>query len=128
MSLPQSTGTWLDGRRRSFVYAFYGLKILFREKNAQIHSAAAVIVVGAGFLLGVSRVDWLFLTGAITSVLVTEALNTALESIANAAVPEVHPLIKTGKDVAAGAVLLAAIGAACIGLLVFVPRIGQLFR
>ena len=119
---------WLVGRRQSFVYAFRGLAVLFKEPNARIHCVATVLVVAASLLLQLPRVDWFLIIAAIVGVWVAEALNTALEALANAAVPDLHPLVRNAKDVAAGAVLLAAMGAVVIGAMVFIPRIQQLLN
>jgi diacylglycerol kinase (ATP) len=88
-----------------------------------VHTLAAFIVVAAGIYFDVSRLDWIALVLAITLVFVTEALNTGLELLADAAVPERHPLVGKAKDVAASAVLLSAVGAVVIGALVFGPKL-----
>jgi len=87
-----------------------------------------VLVVVASLALKLPKLDWFLVITAVMSVWVAEALNTALEALANAAVPERHPLVRNAKDVAAGAVLLAATGAVVIGAMVFVPRVCQLIR
>ncbi|MFM7275027.1 MAG: diacylglycerol kinase family protein [Gammaproteobacteria bacterium] len=109
-------------RIASFGYAFEGLAVMLRtQPNAWIHSCATVLVVGLGAWLGLPRGDWALLVVAITMVWVAEALNTGIEFLADAAVPDPHQLIKHAKDVAAGAVLLASVGAAVIGAVVFLP-------
>jgi diacylglycerol kinase len=80
-----------------------------------------VAVVALGLWLDLSRGDWCWLVVAIAMVLAAECMNTALESLADAALPEPHPLVGRAKDAAAGAVLCAALGAAGIGLLVLGP-------
>jgi len=115
----------IRGRIASFGYAFEGLAVMLRtQPNAWIHSAASVVVVAAGLWVGLDARDWALLVVAIALVWVTEALNTAIEFLADAAVPDPHSLIKHAKDVAAGAVLLASIAAVVIGALVFLPRLG----
>ena len=115
----------IRGRIASFGYAFEGLAVMLRtQPNAWIHSAASVVVVAAGLWFGLDGRDWALLVVAIALVWVTEALNTAIEFLADAAVPDPHSLIKHAKDVAAGAVLLASIAAVVIGALVFLPRLG----
>lgn len=110
------------GRLRSFGYAFRGVWTMLRsQRNAWIHALATAAVLAAGWALDVSANDWKWLVLALVSVWGAEALNTALELLADAAKPEFHPLVKQAKDVAAGAVLIAAIGAATIGALVFIP-------
>lgn len=117
---------WFVGRTRSFSYAFRGIAILLEEPNARIHLVATILVVGAGLALALPKSDWFLITVALVGVWVAEALNTALEALANAAVPNIHPLVRNAKDVAASAVLLATLGALVIGALVFVPRLCQI--
>ena len=111
------------GRIRSFAYAFAGIWTMLRsQQNAWIHLAATVAVCGLGFILGLSTADWCWIVLAIMSVWTAEALNTAFEFLADVASPEFHPLVKHAKDVAAGAVLIAAFGAAVIAVLVLGPH------
>jgi diacylglycerol kinase (ATP) len=120
---------FLAGRVRSFGYAFRGVGTMVRgQRNAWIHALATALVVAAGFVLRVSADDWKWLVLALVSVWGAEALNTALELLADAAKPEFHPLVKKAKDVAAGAVLIAALGAAAIGALVFGPPLLALLK
>lgn len=113
-----------SARLHSFRYALAGLRtLLLTQHNAWIHAAATVVVVAAGLALGLSRADWCWLVLAMTLVWMAEALNTALEFLADAVTQEFHPLILQAKDVAAAAVLIAAIGALVIGLLVFGPHL-----
>ena len=112
------------GRIRSFAYAFAGIATMLRSQhNAWIHAAATVAVCALGLIVGLSTAEWCWIVLAIMSVWTAEALNTAFEFLADAASPEFHPLVKHAKDVAAGAVLIAAIGAVAIALLVFAPRL-----
>ena len=67
--------------------------------------------------------EWCAIAVAIAMVWTAEALNTAFEFLCDVASPEFHPLIQKAKDVAAAAVLLSAVGAAVIGLIVFVPHL-----
>ena len=76
-----------------------------------------------GASLGLRPLEWTLLAIAATVVWVAEALNTALEALSDATVPEHSPHIAVAKDVAAGAVLLASLGAVAVGLLVFVPHL-----
>jgi diacylglycerol kinase (ATP) len=100
--------------------------MLATQQNAWIHAAATVIVVSAGFALGLSLAEWCWIVLAIVSVWTAEALNTAFEFLTDVASPNFHPIAEKAKDVAAGAVLLAAVGAAVIGLLIFGPKILEL--
>lgn len=114
---------FLRSRLRSFRYAGNGLAALVREQlNARIHAAATCAVILAGAFFGVSRLEWCALVLAMMAVWGAEALNTALEHLADAAIPEEHPLIGKAKDAAAAGVLLCAIGAVAVGLLVLGPH------
>jgi diacylglycerol kinase (ATP) len=108
---------------RSFRFAGRGIMELFRfENNARIHLSVAIIVIGAGFYFQLSYTEWALISTQITLVWSAEAFNTALEKIADVVSPEYHPLIKSVKDLAAGAVLIVAV-AVIVGLLVFLPKI-----
>ncbi|HOO77411.1 MAG TPA: diacylglycerol kinase family protein [bacterium] len=115
---------WLGARVRSFRHAGSGwLYLLRREANFKIHVASAAAVGIAGTVCGVRGRDWLWLAAAVTAVLVAEAFNSALEALADACRPEADPRIRRAKDIAAAAVLLAAVFAAAVGAAVFIPRI-----
>lgn len=111
-------------RARSFRYAGRGVVALLRSQhNAWIHAAGSVAVVGLGFAVGLSRLEWCLVVLAMVAVWSAEAVNTAIEALCDVASPEVHPLVERAKDIAAGAVLLAAVGAVVVGLLVFGPHL-----
>lgn len=112
----------------NFRYAFRGVRILFRdERNAWIHACAAILVIAVGASLGLSYTEWLVVIILIAAVIAAEAFNSALERLCDRVSTEYHPLIGEAKDLAAGAVLITAIGAAVAGLLIFVPKIYALF-
>ncbi len=112
----------LKGRIRSFQYAIRGIALMIHSQhNAWLHALATVIVVSIGCLFHIDTGDWCWLVLALMAVWTAEAMNTALEFLADVASPEFHPLVEKAKDVAAGAVLLSAIGSVIIGLLVFMP-------
>jgi len=116
-------GKFFIHRLKSFAYALQGLAHLVRtQPNTHLHLLATVLVCIAGAYFGLSRAEWLWITVSITLVWSAEAFNTALEELADALHPERHPDIGRAKDVAAAAVLITAVGAAIIGLLVFVPH------
>jgi diacylglycerol kinase len=107
---------------RSFYFAFAGLFHLIRsQRNARIHLIIAVVACALGAWLGISRVEWAVLVMTIAGVIILEGLNTAIEAAVDLASPEIHPLAKAAKDLAAGMVLVASIGAAIIGLIIFLP-------
>ncbi|MBN2264045.1 MAG: diacylglycerol kinase family protein [Prolixibacteraceae bacterium] len=109
---------------RSFTYALSGIKQLFvGQQNARIHLLATFSVIIAAFFANVSASGWLALIFAIGLVLVAEGINTAIEHLANSVSTTYHPEIKKAKDIAAGAVLIAAIIAVAIGIIVFTTSI-----
>lgn len=111
-------------RAQSFTHAFRGLRLFFMTTpNVWVHVLAAALVVLAGFYFEVSLFEWLALVLVIGFVFVAEAFNTAIEIDINLTSPEYHPYARDTKDVAAGAVLLAAFVALIVGLIVFLPRI-----
>jgi diacylglycerol kinase len=113
-------------RLESFRYAFAGLWYVLRtQRNAWIHAIATVGVIFLGLWLQIGLRDWALLILAIFIVWLAEIINTALEAITDLASPEVHPLARVGKDVGAGAVLLASITAFVLGLLVLLPALKE---
>jgi diacylglycerol kinase (ATP) len=116
-------------RIQSFRFAFAGIWTMLKSQhNAWIHACITAAVVVAGVVFGISPSEWCWLVLAIMAVWTAEALNTALEFLADAASPEFHPLVKHSKDVAAGAVLISAIGSVIIGILVLGPHILHLLK
>ena len=111
-------------RGRSFVFAWAGILRFFRaEHNAWIHLGATVVVIVLAFALRVSRMEAVALVFAIALVWLTEMLNTAVEKIMDLLWPGIHPQVKIIKDVAAGAVLVAAVAAAITGGIIFLPKL-----
>ncbi|MBW2241048.1 MAG: diacylglycerol kinase family protein [Deltaproteobacteria bacterium] len=112
----------VERRLQSFGFAFKGLIQLFRSQaNARIHAFVALLVVAMGFFLGLPARDWAALVFAISLVLALEAVNTAIEALADRVAPDAHPLVARCKDAAAAAVLIAAAGAVVVGLLLLGP-------
>jgi diacylglycerol kinase (ATP) len=121
--------SYLTGRMRSFGHAFRGLKVLVQtQHNARIHGVATVLVAAAGALARISPTEWGLIALAIVWVWVTEALNTSIEFVVDLVSPDLHPLAAKAKDVAAGAVLIAAIGSLIVAALVFGPHILKLLE
>lgn len=115
-------GLTFTGRVRSIRCALRGLRVMVASQhNAWVHAAATVLVLAASARFGLTRAEWCWVVLAIVSVWTAEALNTAFEFLTDVASPEFHPLAAKAKDVAAGAVLVAAAGSAVIGLLVLGP-------
>ncbi len=114
--------SWLQQRIRSFGHAANGVKLLLLEEpHARLHLLATLLVLSAGWWFELGRADWQVLLLTIALVWLAEGLNTALENLSDAAVPEHHPLIAKAKDVAAGAVLIAAGLAVAMAGLIFFP-------
>jgi diacylglycerol kinase (ATP) len=114
----------IRNRIKSFSYALAGIRrFVWQEHNARIHLAATIAVVIAALLLHVSRLESIALILVVGGVWATEMLNTCLEMIADIISPEEHPIIKFIKDLAAGAVLVAAVTAVIVGLIIFIPKI-----
>ncbi|HEX4140231.1 MAG TPA: diacylglycerol kinase family protein [Candidatus Methylacidiphilales bacterium] len=114
----------LRERASSFRHAIRGIVLVIRtQHNAWIHLVATLAVIVAGKLLNVSRGEWLALVFAIGFVWTAEALNTALEFLADEISLERRERLGLAKDAGAGGVLLASITAATIGLIVFVPHV-----
>jgi diacylglycerol kinase len=108
----------------SFRYAGEGVWYAFRTQvNLRIHLAFTALVVIAGLWLQLISIEWAILVVTISVALSAELFNTALEATLDRVSIEEHPLAKIGKDVAAGAVLISAIGAVIVGLLIFGPRL-----
>lgn len=110
-------------RFRSFKYAFRGIwTLLSTQANARIHLVALVAVMAAGLLTGLCLVEWTLIILAVAMVFSAEAMNSALEFLADHTAPEWHDSVQKAKDLAAGAVLITAAGALAVGLLVFIPH------
>ncbi len=109
-------------RWHSFRHAFSGLWYVLRtQRNAWIHATITIAVILLGSWLGLELYEWTLITIAICFVWLAEIINTALEAITDLASPEQHPLARVGKDVGAGAVLLASMTAIVVGLLILLP-------
>lgn len=109
-------------------HATRGLGMAARGRNFRVQLAVALLVLIAGWQLAVKAVEWALLVLCIFWVLGMEALNTAVETLADRVSRERDPLIGRAKDLAAGGVLLSAIGAAIVGLIVFLPHLTRLTR
>lgn len=106
-----------------FAHAARGLKGAISQRNFRVELAIAGLVLLAGWQLRISATEWALLVLCIFWVLSMEAINTAVETLADRVSHERDPLIGQAKDIAAAGVLLAACGAALIGLIVFLPHV-----
>ncbi len=117
---------FIQSRIASFRYAFQGWHYVLRtQRNAWIHSFIATAVFIVGLWLRLSPKDWAIIVLTAAFVFTAEFINTAIEAVVDLASPEHHELAKVAKDVAAGAVLVAALAAILIGLLILGPPLWQ---
>ena len=108
----------------TFINAANGIRYAVKqEANMRIHVVAAGTAIAMGCMLGLSAMEWCVVIGCIVLVISLELINTAIEVICDRITIAYDPLIKIIKDTAAGAVLIAAIGSAVIGLIIFIPKI-----
>jgi diacylglycerol kinase (ATP) len=120
--VPGAGGNWRIFR--SFGFAFAGLGYLLRtQRNSRVEVVIGAGACGVGWWVGIGRVEWAILAMTIAIVLILEGVNTAIEAAIDLAMPNVHPLAKTAKDVAAGMVLIASIMAIVVGLLILGPGV-----
>ncbi len=117
---------FLYSRILAFGHALRGWAyVLKTQHNAWIHSVVATVVIILSLWLGLPARDWAVLILIIAMVFTAEFINTAIEAVVDLASPVHHPLAKVGKDVGAGAVLVAALAAILIGLLILGPPLWQ---
>ena len=110
-------------RIQSFQHALRGLGVVFQEPNAKIHGVLALMAVALSLALHLETWEWVAVVFAIASVIGAEAMNTALEKVVDLASPEWHELAGQAKDAAAAAVLIVSLGAAAVGLIIFLPKL-----
>lgn len=111
-------------RLLSFKYAGQGIVTLIKsEPNARIHLFLMSVAIILGFIFDITRFEWLILVLTFAMVLAAEAFNTAFEFLTDLVSPDYHELAGKTKDVAAGAVLLTAIGAFIVGCIIFLPKL-----
>lgn len=118
----------LVNRFNSFKFAFNGLKILITEEhNARIHCFATFFVVIAGFMFNISAFEWITIVLSIGLVISMEIVNSSIENTMDFISQERNQQIKRIKDLSASAVLVSTVVALVVGLIVFVPKILELF-
>lgn len=111
-------------RLASFRHAFAGWWYVLRtQHNAWIQAVASLAVLGVALWLRVGRMDWAILILTVAVVWVAEFVNTSVEAVVDLLSPDIHPLAKIAKDIAAASVLIAALAAAVVGLLVLGPSL-----
>lgn len=110
--------------RNSFKYAIEGIWTSFKtERNMKIHIFIMILAIIAGIILKINKSEWIICIILFAIVIGSELFNTSIETIVDMVMPEKNEKAKIAKDVSAGALLVVAIGAAIIGLVIFVPRI-----
>jgi len=116
--------SFLVNRLKSVGFAFKGAVLLLKtEASIKIQFTLGIIVTVAGFYFNISKTEWLIQLLAIGLVMCAEGMNTAIEAIADFVHPEHHKKIGLIKDIAAGAVFIAAIFTSLIGLVIYIPKI-----
>ena len=116
--------SFLVNRLKSVGFAFKGAVLLLKtEASIKIQFTLAILVTIAGVFFNISTTEWLIQLLAIALVMCAEGMNTAIEAIADFVHPEHHKKIGLIKDIAAGAVFIAAIFASIIGLIIYIPKI-----
>lgn len=114
-------------RKLAFSYAFRGLFLITKDAHTRIHLMATFVVISLSWFFNISSHEFIAIILCIVLVLSLEAINTALEKIVDLVSPAYHDLARDAKDIAAGAVLIGALGAACVGVYVFFPKLWSLF-
>jgi diacylglycerol kinase len=113
---------------QKFRFAFQGLAAGIRTQDSfWVHLPAALLACGLGVWLGLSLPEWGLLVVAICLVLCLELLNTAIESLAKGLTSKHNPLVGQALDIAAGATLVAAVGAVAVGVILFAPKLWLLW-
>lgn len=116
-------------RVSSFKFAIQGLQYLWKkEHNSRIHLLLGLTATGLGRFFQISRLEWITLIGCIGFVISTEILNTAIEKTLDFMTLDHHTPIKIIKDLAAAAVLISAITSLLIGVLIFYPKLIELWN
>lgn len=116
---------YMKRRVLSFKHAFNGIYILMKEEcNAKIHAVLAIVALLMGYYLRISSIEWIVLSIVIGMVFAMEAINSAIENLADFACNKnIEESIKKTKDLSAAAVLFAAIAALIAGLIIFLPKL-----
>ena len=114
---------------RSFRFAFVGIGYVLRtQRNARVHAVIACLVIAAGIHFQISAVEWAILALTIGTVFSAEMINTVAELAVDLLTQHYHPMAQVAKDVGAGAVLMAAIAAVCVGVAIFGPRVWEMLK
>lgn len=108
----------------SFKNALQGFKTaLLRERNLKLHVFSISLVVSMGLFFEITANEWNLIVIVIGLVFASELINTSIETLCDTIHPEINPGIKKTKDIAASAVVFAALSAFIVGAIIFVPHI-----
>jgi undecaprenol kinase len=122
-----------DKRRKyryveTFKFALEGIQTAFiQEKNIRFHTYFSVLVILLASTLSLTLVEWILILIAMGGMFVLEMVNSAIERVVDLVTSDYHPLAKQAKDIAAGAVLIYAILSVIIGILIFLPKLVNIF-
>ncbi len=111
--------SWINQRRLSFKYAINGIRLMTKQTNFRIHIIVFSLVVALATYLQISSNDWVLILLVSGLVFVAEGINTAIESLTDLVTMEKNKQAGNVKDIAAGAVLIAAIISITTGLIIF---------
>ncbi|MGG7035653.1 MAG: diacylglycerol kinase [Flavobacterium sp.] len=118
--------TFVTGRIKSVKYAVMGaLKLINTEHSIIVQFSIGILMTIAGFFFGITKTEWMFQIFSIGLIMSIEGLNTAVEKIADFIHPDYHEKIGFIKDIAAGAVMFAAITAIVIGAIIYIPYLTE---
>ena len=113
---------------RSFKYSFQGLKYAYlNEQSMFIHALCTILAVFLGIILKISHYEWIIVASLLCLIAVIELLNTSIEAVVDMVTTEFNPLAKIAKDTASAAVFVASIVSGIVGLIIFIPKIINLF-
>ncbi len=116
-------------RLTSFQYAINGLKILVRnEHNSRIHTVAMIVAIILGIILKISNIEWVTIIIVIGFVFSVEIINSSIENLADFVSPNYNEIIKKVKDLSAAAVLISALVSLIVGIIIFIPKIIELWQ
>lgn len=112
---------------KRFKYPFHGLhRLVTKDCHYVLHLVSTLIVIILSYFLSLNITEWLFVLSAIFLVLLTEALNTAIEEVVDLVTSDFEQRAKYAKDIASFAVLLASIYATLIGVIIYLPKLLKL--
>ena len=114
--------------KNSFLYSLDGLKYAFiNEQSLLVHCIVTVLVTILGLILHISIIEWLFTIIMIGLIISLELINTAIEAVVDLTTSQIHPLAKIAKDTASASVLVLALVAGIGAIIIYVPKILELF-